>query len=168
MGLSRAYNLDLDVSFPTLSPTLASLIGYISTRWSDFFPSISCCCSLHSLHTAQWVSFFITPKVAHEAESFDFFKISNFFLLFLKGHIYWKKGVFLNLPFVFPLKQSLNQNPDSELCIKLPSVLWFICSGDATLSGEVFTVFHHIPMSRPLRGSLWVLSGHTCGKEFLF
>lgn len=135
-------------------------------KW--FFSSPSCCCSLHSLHTAQWVSFFITPKVAHEAESFDFFKISYFFLLFLKGYIYSKKCIFLDLPLVSPLKQSLNQNPDSELCIKLPSVLWFICSGDATLSGQVFTVFHHISSALSTAWTLRVLSGHTCRKEFLF
>ena len=65
-------------------------------------------------------------------------KISYYFLMFLKGYIYSKKCIFLDLPLLSPLKQSLNQNADSELCIELPSVLWFICSGDAALSGQVF------------------------------
>ena len=59
-------------------------------KW--FFSSLLCCCSLHSLHTAQWVSFFITPEVAHEAESFDM-GISYHTKLCTEFFIFWTADV---------------------------------------------------------------------------
>ena len=88
MGLSRAYNLDLDVSFPTLSPTLATLIGYKSTKRSDFFPAF-CVVAVytaciphsgsHSLSHLKWLMklkvliwvFHITQSSAQNFLSFE-------------------------------------------------------------------------------------------------
>ena len=88
-----------------------------------------------------------------------------FFLLFLKGYIYSKKCIFLNLPLVSPLKQkiqTLNFVLSCPQYCSLSAVVFPLCQYRSSLFSITF------PAPRPLQGSLWVLIGHTCRKEFVF